>query len=275
MISWDWYSATLHGVGQGGIDSVISGLVEGLPFVSVRPGRGMHGYHHGADVVRGERTLARLWWGGNPGVHVQATGDASPEVSAVIRSRWPAHAVSRADACIDWDVQGRFDTLAQALLSYAAVKGIAINQQGDWHRGVSRTLYLGAPSSSVRLVLYEKGHQLGPPASPDWVRLEVRVRPKGAARERVASWEPARAFQASAWVCEALERCGWGALAPDAVGTVWRAGDDLRARRALLRQYGAVLERWSVELGGWSALGPGLAAAMVDAQALQAAPVEL
>jgi hypothetical protein len=253
MAAWDWYECTVRGLGQSGHDLVLAGLVEGLDLASVFPGRAMHGYLHGAEVRRGDSVLATVWWGGNPGVHVKATGGHSPEVSAVIRERWPVHAVTRFDACVDFDQEGLFDQVAPVLLAFAAQCDISINQQGDWHRGQGRTLYLGAVSSPVRLVVYEKGYELGGGASLNLVRFEVRVRPKGDARERVASWEPASAFSAAGWLVGALERIGWDVLTPQSVGTVWRPSDAHRARLALVRQYGPIMSSWIAESGGLDA----------------------
>lgn len=250
MAAWDWYECTVRGLGQSGHDLVLAGLSAGLDLSSVAPSRAMHGYLHGAEVRRGDSVLATVWWGGNPGVHVKASGSHSPEVAQVVRARWPVHAVTRVDACVDWDQAGLFDRLAPALLAYAAQCDITINQQGDWHRGQGRTLYLGAVSSPVRLVLYEKGFEVGGGASLNWVRIEVRVRPKGDARERVALWEPWEAFGAAGWLVGALERIGWGQLTAQSVGTVWRPSDAHRARLAMVRQYGATLSSWVAEAGG-------------------------
>ena len=253
MARWDWYQATVRGLGQFAHDEVLAGLVRGLDLVSAVPSRAMHGYLHGAEVRRGSDVLARVWWGGNPGVHVQATGEHSPEVARVLRQRWPVHAVTRCDASQDWNEPGLFGRMAGELLAYAADRGIRIDQQGDWHRGEARTLYLGARSSPVQLVLYEKGYQVGAGAPLGWVRLEVRVRPVGDARERVALWEPDQAFGASAWLVEALQLLGWDHLVKRSVGTVWRPADDQRARLALVRQYSATLAGWIAEAGGLDA----------------------
>lgn len=244
--AWDWYQAS---VWHGGHEAVLHHLRQGLDLAEVVPAKAMHGYHCGAQVVRGDAVLARVWWGGNPGVHVQATGARAGEVVTVLRERWPDHSVTRADVCMDWRQVGLFDELAGGLLAYAKRAGIAINQQGDWARGQARTLYLGAPSSAVRLVLYEKGYEVGAGAPLDWVRLEVRVRPGRHARERVARWRPADAWGSCRWLCEALEGLGWSALARHSVGTVWRPADVARARFALVRQYGAILDSWIEEAG--------------------------
>lgn len=246
---WDWYQATIHGLGQDGQNAVLAGLYEHLDLSSVASSKPQNGYLHGSEVSRGGRALARVWWGGNPGVHVLATGDASPDVAAVVRRCWPRHHVTRADACIDWRDSTLFDRLQRQLIPYAVDAGITVDQRGDWARGQSRTLYLGSPASAVRLVLYEKGYEVGGDAPRDWVRLEVRLRPQKASRERVAAWAPMQAFAASRWLSEALERIGWDRLPAQSIGTVYRPPDQARARAALLRQYGRILDQWIEDAG--------------------------
>ncbi|OYY72728.1 MAG: hypothetical protein B7Y40_10905, partial [Gammaproteobacteria bacterium 28-57-27] len=121
-------------------------------------------------------------------------------------------------------------------------------------RGKARTLYLGSRKSTVQLVIYEKGYEAG--GDLNWVRMEVRVFPKGRQKgELVAMWTPKDAFGASRWLCEALEGLGWSSLTPKSIGTVWKPSDDQRARRTMLKQYGAVIRRWADEIGGYESLG--------------------
>jgi len=75
----------------------------------------------------------------------------------------------------------------------------------------------------------------------------------------VARWDADEVFCAG-WVPGALEALGWGDLQSKAVGTVWKRSDVERARAALLRQYGRILENWADEVGGWEALGPAMVA---------------
>lgn len=123
---------------------------------------------------------------------------------------------------------------------------------------------MGSKDSPVRLVLYEKGYEQGGGASLDWVRLEVRVRPKKSHKAAVASWEAGTCFCAG-WVPDALKVLDWEGLQKKAVGTVWRAEDAERARAALLRQYGRLLAGWAAEEGGWSNLGETLGKALQPA----------
>jgi len=55
-----------------------------------------------------------------------------------------------------------------------------------------------------------------------------------------------------------LESIGWADLVPESIGTVWKPSDALRARRTLLKQYGAILKTWAEE-SSWAGLGPAIA----------------
>lgn len=251
---WDWYQATVYGASP---EAITRALLDRHDLASVYPGRAKNGYLRGVDIKRGDVLLATVWWGGNPGVHVKGTGEHAPHVDEVLnlgrkRDGWEV-LPSRVDACIDWVEQGLFDRLYSGLAKFAMECDIKINQQGDWERGKARTAYFGARSSTVQLVLYEKGYESG--GDPNWVRLEVRVFPARHARSRVASWGPSDALNASRWLTLALMSVGFQGLKAHSVGTVWRPSDDQRARRALLRQYGAIMEKWAQESGGWSELG--------------------
>lgn len=251
MARFDWYRGTVHGMGPDELGACLLGQFDLADLV---PGYPKNGYTHGAEVRRGHDVLAWMWWGGNSGICVTGAGEQAVPVAAALRGLGVSHRVTRADACEDWVEPGLFDRLAGQLIGYARENRVRIDQQGDWVRGQARTLYLGAKSSAVQLVLYEKGYQVG--GDRDWVRLEVRVRPKGDAGYLVAEWSPGELFGAAPWVVEALERIGWDHLEARVVGTVYRPSDVERARAALLTQYGNILERWAADAGGWDSLGP-------------------
>jgi len=253
MIRFDWYQATVY-IPDPSYRGLIKHLMASWELVDFAPDRGMHGYTHGGKIVRGDRTLCRLWWGGNPGVNITSTSEEAPVLAEALKTFSCSYGVTRVDACADWVEEGCFDSLSSHLVKFAADHGITINQQGDWVRGQARTLYLGSPQSPVRICLYEKGYEQGGDAPRDWTRLEVRVKPKGAHREAVASWEPEHVFSAG-WVSQALSVLGWESLQKRAVGTVWRPSDAERSRSALLTQYGAIIAQWASEAGSWDAMG--------------------
>lgn len=254
MARFDWYQATVYGPSP---ETMVENLRTHFDLSSVYPGRAKNGYLRGADIKRGESTLARVWWGGNPGVHVIGSGSDASGVAAVLDigrrvGGWEV-LPTRVDSCIDWVQELLFSGLASQLIQYALDNGISINQQGDWERSKARTLYLGSRSSTVQLVLYEKGYESG--GDLNWVRLEVRVYPKPHARVRVAAWGPDEVFNAAPWLVKALSSIGFEGLKAASVGTVWRPSDDERARLMLIRQYGRIMKAWSDEVGGWQEFG--------------------
>ena len=269
---WDWYEGTTFGVDADTVASTVARAygwqAVGVSPVTVGPCRGMHGYLRGAAISKGDETLCEITWGGNPGVHLKASGASSPQLWKVINALKLEHSCewspSRVDAAVDWIEAGLFDRLAGPAMQFADARGIVIDQQGDWHRGKGRSLYLGAKTSVVRLNLYEKGYQLGGGADPNWVRWEVRVRPKGHARLEVGTWAPHDALGASTWLVDLQRELGLGERFAHSVGTVWRPSDTDRARRALIRQYARVMHQWFEEVGTWEQLGVELGTRVVS-----------
>ena len=257
MARFDWYECTFHETDPVGL---MRHLERAHPWAVIEPDRALYGYQVGYRLRRGPDVMARVWWQGVAGVHVSCTSDYAHELAPLLRE-WGPHRVTRVDACEDWLHAGLFDRLAEHFVAYAVAHRITLSQVGDWVRGEARTLYLGSKASAVRLVLYEKGYEQQ--SRPEWVRLEVRVRPKGRdAGEEVAQWTPGQCFAAARWVVGALEGLGWDHLQARSVGTVYRPSDEERARRALARQYGRVLERWLAESGSLEAFQAELAALM-------------
>ena len=251
---FDWYQSTV--MVQCPQDSgLVDALLKAWPLSDWAPARNRNGYTRAGAIVRGERLLCHVGWGGQPGVNCTSTSDESPTLAKALRDFGRLHRPVRIDSCLDWVEEGLFDSMSAFLIEHAKAKRLAIDQRGDWTRGEARTLYVGSKDSPVRLVLYEKGYEQGGDAPRDWVRLEVRVRPKRQHREMVARWDPPQVFSVG-WVHEALAKMGWDDLqARSVVGTVWRRDDEARARAALVRQYGAILARWADEVGDWDSLG--------------------
>lgn len=262
MSRWDWYQSTVM-VSCPQDSGLVDHLLRAWEFTDFAPGKNLNGYTHGGVIKRGDRVLCHLCWGGQSGVNCKTTSDESPVLAKALREFGKPHLPTRVDSCVDWQEEGLFDSLSAALIQYAQDNRLSINQQGDWVRGEARTLYLGSKDSPVRLVIYEKGYEQGGDAPTDWVRMEVRVRPKREHRSAVALWESDHAFEA-AWVPDALQCLGWDHLSKRSIGTVWKRSDAERARHALLKQYGAIMAQWASEVGSWDAFGPAVATALDD-----------
>jgi hypothetical protein len=257
---FDWYQATIQEAPAVLLDR-LSKLLEADPV----PARGaLHGYKHGFELKKPTGTVARVLAGGiNPWPNASASGqDTEPFVNAV-RSTWPDHHhVTRMDAAQDFQAPGAFDLLKGECLGIADELRLKVQHAGDWHRGEDgRTVYIGSKSSPVRVRCYEKGKQvlaLGGPAaleaSPDWVRLEVQVRPQKQARIAAAKATPEEAWGYASFTQQLAHRA-LSLDVPKIDGRTWRETDDERAFRFMCRQYGPMLRRLLADLGSWECVG--------------------
>lgn len=260
---WDWYQVTVK---ERALDVLLPLLSEAYPLADWSNAKGQHGYLHGYELKVGSRRLLHVLYGGQNGTaNITASGEDAPAFAEQLR-RWGGDfKPTRVDSCLDWEEPALFDTMARALLQYATEKELRISQLGDWHRNKSRTLYVGSPKSPVQLRLYEKGYQVGgeDTAHPDWVRLEVQVRPAKQRRSAAAAWEPSDAFCAG-WVCGALERL---LLLPGVrlpVGNIKGPTDQQKQRAWLLRQAGKVLHEWAEEYETPEEFGKALVSALAE-----------
>lgn len=122
---------------------------------------------------------------GSRRLHVRLSGAVTELALAALRRLEPGveHGlVTRYDVAVDGTLTDEsYEDLARLVADVAMSAGfdgrpVSTSVAGDWIGGRDgRTLYVGAPSSSVRARFYEKGIQLG--SSDSWVRLEWQVRP--------------------------------------------------------------------------------------------------
>lgn len=259
---FDWYQSTVqvHCPRESGL---VDALLEAWPHSDWVIAKNLNGYTHGGAIKRGDRVLCHLCWGGQPGVNCKTTSDESPVLAMALRRFGVAHLPTRIDSRVDWDEEGLYDSMSSHLVQYALDNRLAIKLEGDWVRGEARTLYVGSTTSPVRLVLYEKGYEQGGGASLNWVRLEVRLRPKREHRASVATWSPETVFTAG-WVADATRAFGWDDLERRSVGTIRKPSDEMKIRMALATQYGNAICDWADELGDWRLLGEALAGLLVD-----------
>lgn len=253
MPRFDWYQCTT----DLEADEVIGALVRELDLASVRPCRAINNYHHGVELYRqADERLCAIFWGGNPGTHVLVSGGQCDEVVPALRYAVPVHRVTRVDVAEDFEAAGLFDAVTAELLQFALRAGLTLDYKGDWERGRARSLYLGSVQSATRLVVYEKGYEQGLGLSrPNWVRVEARIRPQTAEARYLVSGLPPEACLGASWLPRALDAISWLAVDPVTITKPWRSRSDQRARAALVVQYGATLEKWAAEVGGWEQLG--------------------
>lgn len=207
MLDFDWYQGTLSGVQSP--DDVVSLLLRGIGAfkLSESPG-GFNRPYSVRGSAPGGGSLG-VYFGNGLDVHVVASSWLAAHACRVLRREFPTHRVSRADVAYDVDEPGAFDRLYKAAhaLARAPRRGgrggvLATSTVGDWLDGENgRTLYIGAPSSALRIRIYEKGHEQrakhpDQKFSPDWVRVEWQIRPNSAGKSRAAT---ASAAELAAW----------------------------------------------------------------------------
>lgn len=132
-------------------------------------------------------------------LHVRVSGAVTELVHRALDLLEPSYShglVTRYDVAVDMSLTDRdYGTLASEVDRVARSSDGAEGRPsetsvaGDWLGGVKgRTLYVGAPSSALRLRFYEKGIQLG--GSSSWVRLEWQVRPSVPLRVEDVKYSP-------------------------------------------------------------------------------------
>lgn len=253
---FDWMQKTIH-EDPAEIFDVLAGTLG----AELESGRGLNGYHRSMGVVKDGETLARVLYGGPNGwPNVVTSGAATDDVEPVIRGAWDSAEVTRMDSAQDFDEEGGYDTVRAFLVEMHERSRVAKFEIESTKNGVrSRTIYLGSPSSRVRVRLYEKGrfeHQLGNAgASENWFRLEAQIRPTGSvARQRAGELDAAEAWGFSRWTRE-LAHVALGLEVAAVTMQAKREPDYMRAVRAMQRQYTATLEKALAVEGSWEAVG--------------------
>ena len=265
MARFDWYQATV----MAEVLDVRACLADLAPMGKwEHMQRAPHGYAFGDRLVDCDGPACMVWWGGTH-VHPHAviSGELAQPGSELLRAELPAHAVTRADVCIDYAEPGAYDRLQQLALAVAKDRTIRVGTAGDHlltFKG--RTCYLGATSSHTRLRLYDKAAELRDKFAADPVRLsgvpehlarfECQVRPQtSVAKLAAASLDPLSLMGSAAWMRELMRLVSGIELEPFEAGKVWRQSDDARAWAAVLAQYGGLFRRVFQDAGSWECVG--------------------
>jgi hypothetical protein len=256
---FDWYQVTFTEKME--VEFFVNLAHEHWDFLSVeRVSPRVRQYIHAVNLKRGDRVIMHLCWGGsNIGLHVISTGSISHDVANWMKDKFLGlYGVSRADVRIDFTNEGMFDHLVKVACDFAIQRKVKTNHQGDWLTGkAGRTLYVGSKDSVVQVRIYEKGKKEG--GDPNWVRLEIQVRPsKSHSKETAAAFVPFQFWQSSKWSHDLMNIIfvSDSEREVDTLGTVWRASDMERSLMALVSQYGNTLDFLASRLpNGWHDLG--------------------
>lgn len=246
MYGWDW-SATTHEARTGVVDDILNALDAAV----VLPGKGLQGWSESVEAYDrdGYRLGSVYFGGGRDDVHVVSTSAAANEVRPRVIGMDRAR-TARVDTRVDTLLP--FEQLAIVLDGAAAAYGSRITYMESSERGVSRgrTLYLGAPSSAVRVRVYEKWLESPGQYVEGTNRVEVQLRPASKVKERVSGWSTAETFCASRVTRDLAQRLG-DDFAPEASLHVKRDTPDLeRTLRVMGEQYGRAVDKWLTISGG-------------------------
>lgn len=257
---FDWYQSTVPEQPE----ALIGQLFERLGGVEVKRSHGKHNYHHSASILdgKGDRIALVLHGGSNGHPNVTSSGDKTPAFVSLVRELWPNHRVTRVDSAEDFDGEGAYDRLyavCRDVASECRIKGRAILPD-DIAEG--RSYYLGAPTSDVRVRLYDKAAELRRHIEPgrhdqipdNLTRLEVQARPREMWRVFASQMTPEMIWGFSSWSTKLAQ----GALGLALDRIEMRARKETthdRAYRYMVTQYRNVLMRQLEDLGSWSAVG--------------------
>lgn len=267
VYAWDW-SATTHSVAWEEVDAateepaiafavrdeILSGVLGALcerPEVALLlPGKGLQGWEESVEVYdqRGDR-LASVYHGGKRmDVHVQATSDHSNFVRPLVSGLYGAK-TARVDTRVDTLLT--FEELREVCDEVAGPRTQTIymeSKRGDEATG--RTLYIGAPTSDVRVRFYEKWLESPGQYEEGTNRVEVQLRPPSRGKAKVSGWEPGETFCATKLTKRLAGALGTSVHAPGTLQKAKGTPDLERTLAAMGTQYGKAVDRWLVSSGG-------------------------
>lgn len=243
---FDWYQASFPDDARVGALDLLAPLGDERP----RRDRATMGYTRAWEVRRDGRTLCRVLEAPALPDHVVVTGSDAPEIARVLRSRVPAHRVSRADVAMDFRGGEQFWHSTAATVRHHLTGSVVITEYRETGlAGESATLYVGARSSETRVRLYEKGKQ-DDTYEPDTVRIEIQARPKKERRDYCARIAPDAYWglsRWSGWLADEVASVGAPAAPPRSA----RVSDLEGAMLACINTYGQRILEWlRVEHGG-------------------------
>ena len=259
MIRFDAYSATTTEAKSTELLDLLRSCAVGP--VTFSSGKGFHSFGERISVKdESGSEYGSVSWGGRQGSRcmIEVKGEQTPAAVDCLRQHY-FHRVTRADSCADFDGPGTFDRLLSPCLAIKAKHRLKGAKFGDWEDFPEdgRTLYLGAPTSAVRLRLYEKGKQpeYRHLSRPEWVRMEIQARPAKEAKTAFNSLTAGQVWGASTWSRELAAEVLQAHIDPHPAGTVYRHTEREAALRWMCKQYGVHMVSLFSDLGSWDCVG--------------------
>lgn len=268
---FDYYAATCHAEPM-----FLATLFEQGDFEAIE--RREHGWKQYQNGYRCPTLQADVWFGGcNPHPHVRVAGEASGQVSRLLRNENVIHTVSRVDSRIDFCEPGAWTRTRQYLedlaCAYRLGTRLIVSPTDGWK---GETLYLGSRKSPYFLRAYEKGKQLGEKGFtirndengrpilgqgwhveaghdvfPDrnWIRVEVEYKPHTRPEKAsAASMMPSDVWRGRRWTLDVYKRLT-GLMETYEPGFRKGGADPIASLRHMTAQYTAAMRRAMIQAG--------------------------
>lgn len=218
-------------------------------------GKGLQGWSQSVQAFDpGGYRLGAVYFGGGRGdVHVVSTSAQ-------------ADAARRAVVGIGEARTSRVDTRVDTLLSFEQLREVCeglggrgtkvtymesrtLNGHGS-SEAAGRTLYVGAPSSAVRVRVYEKWLESPGMYVEGTNRVEVQLRPPSRAKGEVSRWGPVETFCASRLTRRLADALELDVATPGSLQKSKGTPDLERTLEAMGEQYGNAARKWLTLSGG-------------------------
>ena len=220
------------------------------PALVLPTGQGRRGWRSGLAAYDGDGyKLGTVFYGGD---RTDVLVEATSGVADVLRESITAHGgkTARVDTRVDSLVA--FEDLAGILEEASMTYGSVIHEHASRVRGEStgRTVYLGAPSSAIRVRLYEKWLESPGQYVEGTNRIEVQLRPPSRVKEKVSGWSRAETFCASKVARDVAQMLGTDVADPGTLQKKRGTPDLERTLAAMGEQYGKGVKKWLRLSGG-------------------------
>lgn len=247
---WDW-TATTH-EGHAGIVNELLGAVGA---VKAHMGKGLQGWSKsvvGFDAG-GWKVASIYFGGGRDDVHVVSTSHQAHDArTAVVRlgSARTSRVDTRVDTLIPFDeLRGLCEGLGGRGTKVTYMESRVLAGDGA-SEAAGRTVYVGAPTSAVRVRVYEKWLESPGLYVEGTNRVEVQLRPPSRAKSIVSRWTPAETFCASRLTRRLAKELGSEIAEPESLQKQRDTPDLERTLAAMGHQYGPAVARWLSFSGG-------------------------
>lgn len=249
LYGWDW-SATTHDAHDGVVNELVESMHKQCGGVVVLPGKGLQGWPLSVQAFdrRGDKLASVYYGGGRDDVHVLATSEAADRVRRIVA---PGSKTARVDTRVDTLVP--FDELEDLCRRAGQSYNVRLTRMESWEGNgdsLGRTIYLGAPTSAIRVRVYEKWLESPGQYVEGTNRVEVQLRPPSRVKAHVSEWGPSSTFCASRVTRELARLLGTDIADPGSLHVAKPTPTLEQSLEAMGKQYGNRFAEWLAVSGG-------------------------